>query len=106
MVIWYLVLSALAILLFGGWGIIGAVIVGIAMIISSSQSNKAKTNERPIHQQATEPKENKGWKGMANKKLSACETELREMDTGTRHLGESRKNADTSSGTSPWPSAK
>ena len=102
----YLVLSLVAIVAFGVWGVVGAVIVGLAMLMANTAGPNSATDSRPGYKQVSEPQTGAGWKGMGNKKLSPREIELREMDTGTRHLGKSREAATAEAGASPWPSAK
>ena len=79
----FLALTLLAILLFGPWGLIGAVLVGLAILISQGSSTSKDKDRQRSEQQAAAPKQGSGWKGMANRKLTPREIELREMDTGS-----------------------
>ena len=103
MLIAYLILSLLALLLFGPWGFFVAVIVGLFLLLAnaSGSSSDKSPDTRPGYKQVAEPRTKAGWKGMANKKLSAREIEMREMDMGIRHLGDKR-SAQSAKSDDPW----
>lgn len=103
----YLVLSLLAVLLFGVWGFVGAIIVGLALLLAGQTNKKSEVQSNP--QQVEKSRTGAGWKGMANKRLSAHEIQMREMDVGKRHLGDQPSAAAPQQSAtpqqSPWPSA-